>query len=262
MRLRKKTCAALATAVALTFAVGACSGDDPSEGSRDGAEATTSGGLTKDDFIERLTTAQQKARTSQVKMDMAAGGQKNVATGQFSAGQDVKDSAVALEIDAKDAGVGTIKLRLVDGVFYLNFGQMSANKFTKLPLEGAAKNPLTELVHQVSPTAQLAQFEESLTSFDEKGAATTIDGVKAQPYVLELDTSKLTGIQDLAKQAGEKLPKTLKYTIFIGPDDLPRRVTADLVALRFTLNYSKWGEPVSIKAPPASQITDKVPGSA
>lgn len=269
MSVRRSKFAAIVAAVAMTGALSACSGsgsDKPNTSDKpDSGAVTKSGELSKDNFVERLTAAQQKAGTSQVQMDIDAGGQKNQAIGQFKAGDSVKDSAVALKIDGKSSGLGTLDLRLVDGAIYMNFGEMTGGKFMKLALDGsgdAATDQLSELIDQVNPTAQLKQFESALKSFTQKGAAVTIDGVKTLPYEIVLDTSKLEGMAKAAKKAGDKVPATVTYTMFVGADDLPRRITAKVVAMNFTLDYTKWGEPVDIKAPPANEISDKSPGGA
>lgn len=268
MTVRRLRFAAIPTAIAMSIALSACSGSDSDSKAPtkpDTAAVVKSGELSKDNFVARLTAAQQTARTSQLRMDIDAGGQKNVAAGAFRAGDSAKDSAVALKIDGKASGLGTLDMRFVDGAFYMNFGEMTGDKFMKLALDGsgdAATDQLSELIDQVNPTAQLKQFEAALKSFKQAGADQTIDGVKATPFEIVLDTSKIDGMTAAAKKAGNKLPATMTYTMFVGPDDLPRRITAKVVAMTFTLDYSKWGEPVDIKAPPASEISEKSPGGA
>ena len=51
--------------------------------------------------------------------------------------------------------------------------------------------------------------------------------------------------------------------MYVGPDNLPRRIDQRSArrrgpaAARSTIDYSKWGEEVSIAKPKASEITDK-----
>ncbi len=83
--------------------------------------------------------------------------------------------------------------------------------------------------------------------------------MNAQPYVIAVDSSKLSA----AKDASKSLPKKLEYTMYIGPDNLPRRVLTELPGVAggggstMTINYTKWGEKVSITKPKASEITEK-----
>jgi hypothetical protein len=98
-----------------------------------------------------------------------------------------------------------------------------------------------------------------VSSFDQKGKTISIDGVDARPYVIVVDPSKLSS----SKKADESLPKSIEYTMYIGPDNLPRRVITQLPdpsgtgGNTMTINYSKWGEKVSIAKPKASEISDK-----
>lgn len=251
MTARFARCAAAVSAVALTFAVGACQGGD-GDSKADVAAVSMSGNLTRDTFVDRMGAAQREASTGSFTMDIVASGQANVATGQFLLGGGAKDSAVALQMEDKSSGLGVLDLRLVDAALYMNFGELTGGKFTKLPIDGsgdAATQQLVELVNQVNPAAQIKQFEAALKSFKQTGVAKTIDGVKALPYVVVLDTSKIDGAAKLAEGASQKLPKALTYTMWVGPDDLPRRVEAKVVAMDFTLNYTNWSKPVTIEAP-------------
>jgi hypothetical protein len=45
--------------------------------------------------------------------------------------------------------------------------------------------------------------------------------------------------------------------MFVGPDNLPRRMVTELAGAETTIDYSKWGEPVDIKAPPAKDVSDQ-----
>lgn len=235
----------------MSFALGACQGsDNVTKG--DVAAVSTSSELTEQTFVARITAAQREARTGTFTMDIDAGGQANVATGQFALGNSVKDSEVALLMDPKSSDLGVLDLRLVDAGLYMSFGELTGGKFTKLPLDGsgdAGTLQLIELVNQVNPTAQMKQFEAALKSFTQTGDAITIDGVKALSYVIEFDTSKIDGAAKLAQSAGQKLPKSLTYTMWVGPDDLPRRVEAKVVSMNFTVNYTNWAKPVTIEAP-------------
>lgn len=279
MNSRLTRLAAAASAVVLTFGLAACSGDDadkepgtksattgsptkgedPATGGEPADDAPgAAGGLTQNNFVDRLTAAQRKAATSRVRMNIEAQGQKSVANGQVRTGSTIKDSAVAMSIDATGAGVGVMEMRIVDGAFYLKFGDMTQGKFVLMDpkADDPLADQLTNLMEQVNPTKQVKQFGEALKSFERTGSPKTIDGVAAQAYELVLDTSKLARVPG-ASASDTKLPKTLTYTVFVGPDDLPRRISAKIVGLSFTANYTQWGKPVDIEKPTASQITDK-----
>lgn len=258
-RLKQLTAVAALVLVAGGSLV-ACS--DKSDPTADGVGKTAGGTLTKANFFEEVTQAQAKASTSHVAMSVKVAGQAVKADGDLKVGENAADTAMAMTMESGQAGLGSIEMRLVDEVFYLNFGPMTSNKFAKLDLTDES-NPIgkqyADIIGSLDPSQQFKDFEDAVSSFDQKGKAIELDGVKAQPYVIGVDTSKLPN----AEKAGESLPKTLKYTIYVGPDHLPRRMLTDLPGVAggdgtaMTIDYSKWGEKVSIAKPKASEITDK-----
>ena len=61
---------------------------------------------------------------------------------------------------------------------------------------------------------------------------------------------------------GVELPESIDVTLYIGADDLPRRMvsrvpTPDGATAKMQLDYSKWGESVTIKAPSKANIADE-----
>ncbi|AXT83954.1 hypothetical protein C6I20_01285 [Aeromicrobium sp. A1-2] len=223
------------------------------------SSANTSKDLTQASFMSVVTAAQSKARTSHVSMDVGFGGQSIKAEGDVEIGASAADTAMSMTMDMGSA-VGNMELRLVDQVFYLNFGPMTQNKFAKIDLtddSNAAGQQYGQLLDQMDPSKQLEAFNEAMTSFEKKGSPKKIDGVDAQPYELVLDTAKIASVAELPGGAADSMPKTLTYTMFLGPDNLPRRMSTEVSGSAITVDYSKWGETVEIKAPSAAEISDQ-----
>jgi hypothetical protein len=236
----------------------ACGDKDGSKA--DGVGQAAGGSLTKTNFFREVSQAQTKAGSSHVAMKVDVAGQAIKADGDIRLGESEADTTMAMTMQSGQAGLGSLEMRLVDRVFYLNFGPMTSNKFAKVDLTDKS-NPIgkqyAEIVGSLDPSQQFKDLEGAVTGFDQKGKAVTLDGVKAQPYEIIVDTSKIPA----AKKADGKLPKTLKYTMYVGPDHLPRRVLSQLPGISggttMSIDYSKWGEKVSISKPKASEITDK-----
>lgn len=224
------------------------------------ATAVTGTQLTSANFISEITAAQSKAETSHIDMSIGASGQKISAVGDIEVGSSAVGTKAAIKLDMGSTGMGSLEMRLIDKAFYLNLGPMSQNKFAKIDLTDTS-NPISaeygKILDQLDPSNQLEQFKAAMSSIKKKGDTIKLDGVKAQPYEIILDTSKLSGISALGQ--GATIPKEVTATMFVGPDNLPRRLTTDVAGSSVTMNYSKWGEAVDIKAPPADQITDKNP---
>ena len=154
----------------------------------------------------------------------------------------------------------TMDMRLVDATLYMNMGQMTQDKFVKIDLTDES-NPLgrqfSQLTDQMDPAKQLAQLEEAVTKFEKKGEPQKIDGVATQSYAVTVDTSKLKALADLPSSATSQLPKTIDYTMYVGSDNLLRRMEFDLAGSKAQIDYSKWGEPVEIEAPAPNEISDQ-----
>jgi hypothetical protein len=261
MRERLKQLTAV-TVLALVAGVSLVACSDENEPGTDAGGESSGDTLTQANFFDRMTAAQKKAGTTHVAMAVKVAGQSLKADGDMSIGENAGDTAMEMKMDSGQSGLGSLEMRLVDQVFYLNFGPMTSNKFAQIDL-GDESNPIgkqyADIVGNIDPSQNLKQYEEAVTGFDQKGKAIELDGVQAQPYVIRVDPSKIPE----AKNAGESLPKSLDYTMYIGPDDLPRRVVTELPAVAggggstMTVNYTKWGEEVSITKPEPSEITKK-----
>jgi len=257
----KKWAATAAIVLSAAVTLSAC-GDDEEPASGSGSASAEVGDaadeLTAETFMTAVSGAQAKAGSSHVDMTVDAAGQKITAKGDVVIGDDPADTAMTMTMDAGAAagGLGSLEMRLVDGTFYMNLGPLTQDKFAKVDLDDPS-NPLGaqygQLVDQLDPSRQIEQFNDALKSFDQKGEPLEIDGVEATPYVLTLDTTKIPGTEDGAT-AG--MPETIEYTMYIGPDNLPRRISSDIAGSAFTMDYSKWGEDIKVEAPSDDEITD------
>ncbi|MEO6470383.1 MAG: hypothetical protein ABIR57_01040 [Aeromicrobium sp.] len=214
--------------------------------------------LTPKNFVSSITAAQQKARSSHVEMTISASGQKFGASGDTEIGATAEDTTVKMLMDLGSSGMGKLEMRLIGSTFYINLGPMSQNKFAKIDLKDSS-NPMVgqygKFLDQLDPSKQIASFKAAMTDLNKKGAPITIDGVKAQPYEMTLDTSKIADTGGTGASSGVDIPKEVTYTMWVGPDNLPRRLVSELAGSDITVNYSKWGQPVDVKAPSKNEIT-------
>ena len=256
MRARPKIWTAVTALVLVAGgSLAACSG-----GAGDAEVGET---LTQTGFFDDVTQAQLDAGTSHLTLRVGAAGQQVKAEGDVEVGATPADTAMAMTVDTGQPAMGALEMRIVDRVFYVNIGPLTQNKFATIDLadpDNLFSKQFAGIVGSLDPAQQLKQFKGAVTSFEQKGKVAELDGVQAKPYVIEVDATKIAGSEDVQ---GADVPKTLTYTLYVGPDDLPRRLITKLPAAdgafggSMTIDYSKWGEDVSIAKPEPSEITDQ-----
>lgn len=276
MNPRLTKLAAIASTVVLALGVTACgSGDDQAQDAAPkkaaAASATPSSPATTspaDDapvdatqaaFFQSITDAQVEARSSHVEMTIDGAGTAITAQGDVAVGRTPADTVMSMTMDTGATGMGTVSMILVDKVLYVNAGGLTGDKYGAIDLDSSSSmiaQQFGSITEQLDPSQQLEQFQKALTSLEKKGKPETIDGVEAQPYELTIDPSKMV---DLGA-GGAAVPKTLTYTLYIGPDDLLRRITASVAGSTVRADYSRWGEKVDVEAPPADQISQDALG--
>lgn len=250
--------------LALTSACGGSGDGDAAPAASDGpssaaaatepAAAPTGGELTQDNFVERLSAAQLEAGSAHLEMTTSTGAQEVSMSGDVQIAEKVADAASQLTMDL---GAMTMDLRLVEGIMYLKMGEMTGGKYARIDLTDP-DSPLAQqygsMADQADPAAQLRTFRSALTEFDHQGDGGRIDGVETTKVVLTLDTARV--LKEQGQQLPGSVPQELRYTLFIGPDDLMRQMTMDLAGTESTITWSRWGEPVEVEAPAKDEIGD------
>ncbi len=258
MTLRRK--AALVAVVSMFVAAGCGSSSDlVGAGAAVGSAANSgAGALSKDSFAGAVTQAQQRAQTAHVTATITAAGQPARLRGDIKLGARTSDYAAELTLSAPAFG-GNIRLVVVHNVLYLNLGQPTGGKFARVRL-GNANTPVGSMMSQllglVDPARSLRAMTAGMVSLTTVGTE-QVDGVTTTHYRIEVDTRKVLaahGLGELPGVSAAQLPATLRYDVWIGNDQLLRRVTFALgPMLSMVIDLSAWGQPVTISAPPPGQ---------
>lgn len=259
MTILRKTSSFVVAALLVGFFLSACGDKESAGGEGVSAPAKAdSKTLTEANFAQVLASSQSKAKSAHVDMTVGMGGQSVKAQGDVAIGSGPADSAMTMTMDMGSSM--SFDMRMVEQVLYMNMGQMSGGKYVKIDLTDKS-NPVTkqlgQVMDQMDPARQMADLQKAVTSLEKKGAAKTIDGVKARPYVVTVDTSKIQSLKELPQSSAGAIPDTIVYTMYVGPDDLLRRMSFEIAGSELTIDYSKWGEPVDIKAPSADEVSDE-----
>lgn len=263
MNSRLHHLAAAASAAVLVLGVSACSGDDDKKADPD-KSATPSASPDKPAkpasaeqiaLLKGIADAHAKARSAHVVMTLGAAAQEIKATGDLKFGKQPDNTAMSVDVEMAANKDYSLSMILLDRALFLNLGQVTGNKYGEVDLDDKKDDTVavqfTPLAQQLDPKQQFTRFANALSSVEKKGEPQEIDGVETQPYEIVLDTKKIPGMEDQPKDA----PKTVTYTLFIGPDQLVRRVTTGAKESKVQADYSQWDEPVKIKAPKSSQVS-------
>ncbi|GAA1735452.1 hypothetical protein [Aeromicrobium alkaliterrae] len=255
-RLRSRAAVSAVAALAV-LALAACSGGgDDSADPSPSSSATTSDepagdDLTQEEFVSTVTAAMVESGSVHVVLNLGAGGAAG--EGDIAVGQTPQDSAISMTVNGNE-------VLLVDGSYYVNLAQASGGMYLEVDPDGTGQFASTfgPVLEQAAPVSQLRLFESALVGFAVGEGTQEVDGVTTTPYVLTVDPAKVLSAAQVALVEGA-LPPTMDVTLYLGPDDLPRRVVSTIAGADLTIEYSAWGEPVDIEAPPADLVTDGAP---
>lgn len=283
--MRKSLIAAGTLAFALTL--GAC------------GEETTSGQATPGEtftdpvsLVSAATASANEKKSAHFTMDMNMGMASSTGEGQgFFDGENTK-MAMTMSMDMSAMGQGNmdIEMRLLDNSMYMKMPNMpgmdSSKPWIKMDLDqasGASGMDMSKMMEQNDPTKALEMLKDSgdITSTQES----EVNGVPATKYTIDVDVEKLmsqygNGMDQMLDTQNMQL-NTLPVEVWISDEQLPLRFTMKMGELmnkamessgqpmpegmnfdnaHVTMTYSDWGEPVTIEAPPASEVTSGGPG--
>jgi LppX_LprAFG lipoprotein len=270
--------AALTATPVLLVALTACGGDDSEQATDEPAGASSSSSdepaadddaadesdsepaegeeVDKDEFIADFQEGVEQAGTAHMTMSTGASGTTLDAEGEVD--YSTTPPSMAMTMTSGAMGDQPIDIRLVDGVFYMNMGQMSQDKFYKFDLDdkNGPMGDMSSLTESMDPVKSFEQFTAGLDSVVYVGEE-DVDGEDLDHYLLSLDTSKIESMQG---EAGAGLPKELEYDLWLDDDNRMRQVQIDVAQAQVDMKIFDWDEPVDIEAPDASEVTE-LPGS-
>ncbi len=251
----------IAPVTVLTLSLSACgteTADDPYRA------PDSVGELAPADFGSTIAAAQAKAQSAHLEGTVTSDSGRVRISGNFSTGKTADDLVLDLTIRVGPGKVMT--MRFLDRVFYLKASQAAltgkANRpWVEIDLDDPT-NPFGSLLDQMFSNLDpdhLAKFYASV-QLNNLGID-DIDGIETRHYVVRVKTAKVIKLMNLGKIPGAgaaaikaELPKTLTSQIWVDADDRPVKTRSEVAGTTTELEYSAWGKPVQVKAPPASQI--------
>jgi hypothetical protein len=268
----KRSLAAVAAAAALAL-TGCGSGTDTARSttaSQTSTKTTPTETATSGESVDFAAVAAESAAAVKAKksahMTMTMGSE-----GTIDADVDYASTPQSMKMSMKLSDQ-TMELVYVDRIMYMGgdmFAQLSnGKKWIKIDPKGT--DPMSK---QMGP--MLSQIEtsmanpvEALAALKDVKATVKSSDASSTTYTVTLTKAQLT---EMAKKQGApgvssgdlgSLPATITYYYTIGADKLPLKMTMNLSGQSMDMVFSKWGEPVSISAPPASEVgTFSLPSS-
>ena len=229
--------------------------------SEESSEAESGDEVDKAAFIDDLKAGLEASTTAQMTMHMDMGGQAVHADGEVDYSTTPPQMAMTMETPA--AAGQSIEMRMVDGIIYMNMGQMTNNKFVSFDLSDADSLPpgMDQLTSNLDPLgAAMDGFEKGVESVVFVGDE-EVDGDDLGHYEVKVDASKLEQFKQFPVDRQEQMPKEVVYDMWLDDQNRMRKLATTMEveanAVTVEVALSEWGEPVDIAAPPASEIVEQ-----
>lgn len=262
-----KSLVAVLSAVLLLLVAG-CSGSDGDDtSSTDSTGNATSDSAASDepsdraeDLLLRVFEAMENAGT--MSMDLSVSDSSGSDAGSFTASgsQTTGSDIETMQLDMTMSMLGMdMRMIIVDGSMYMNMGILGQDQWMEITPDDP-NDPMSqqfdEMLESLDGASNIAELQNAVVSIEEAGEAIELDGVPAQPYEIVVRTSDLSQYEE-ADAGPLELPETLAYTLYVGPDDLPRRLVMDVLGTQMTQDMYGFGESLDIQAPSADEIVDQ-----
>jgi len=261
------TTATLITAAALAACSTASTGAKPSSSSDPGKTAAMAVQLTSAQLAVNLqsTSTVTSAHITMVsklgnKTVLTAEGDEKAAGGKLS----------AMRLN-EQIGSSNVTILLVDGALYVKLPG-TLNKSGK-PWEKATAGSSNPVLKQLASTLSSIQQSASLDQYRSMAQAASslktigteqVNGAAATHYSLTVDVSKIHGAAftpaakaALAQARITKIPVDVWVDSHNRPVKMSEKFTVKGQIVSFTATISRYNQPVTITAPPASQVSTK-----
>ncbi|HET7661630.1 MAG TPA: LppX_LprAFG lipoprotein [Oryzihumus sp.] len=244
------------------LAVAGCSGGSTASGTSSTTAAPKPGEVVQASaFTPRLQSAMKSVKTVHMTMSVNAGG----TTGLTGEGDVTNEGGVAEHLKMNVASQ-SMELILKSSAFYLKSALLPVGDKWIVAREGGTDAfskqlaPLFEQIKQMQPQQQVANYAVA----DQKVVGQdTVDGVSTTHYTSSPSAAQITKALSLNPQLASSITsadlKDIKVDLWIDARGLPHKMVNTMTLkgkpVTTTVLLSRFGEPVTITAPPAAQTT-------
>lgn len=204
--------------------------------------------LTPADFADIVDAAFERATTARVDVVSDLQDMRSETTGVVDFTGDSPLMQIQMTGGPLPDGT-TADIRLLEDGMYMDSG-FSGGKFVKVPAEQIAATGVD--LSNIDPSTTARRFAEHASEVTYRGVE-QVDGVALHRYTLQLDSSALKA----GGGAKGAAPKRINQDMWFDDEGLIRRMSTDMGGIGTTVaTYSQWGKPVTIVAPPASDVME------
>lgn len=227
-------------------------GSAPSSAPSSAATAPSAGATLDAAAVKRLFGTAMGAATT-VHLTMSVTGSMEMSG---SGDMDMKARPMKADLTLRSPALGghDARLLMVDDAMFLKVAQLG-DKYVKIPLTGAS-SPLAQLgLDSLDPTKMFDRFGSAITSGVYVGKD-TVAGQPADHYRLSVDAKAVaSALPSLAPEASA-VPATETVDLWVDGQGRYERMRMDVGPETVSETFSHWGEPVTVKAPPARDVRD------
>lgn len=182
----------------------------------------------------------------------------------FRFGETLKETAMSMSMSLMGTSMDMI---MVDGWFYMDMSEATGGEvaYVGTAIEDLAGDPSVGgtlgMAESMDYVAQAELIADAVTAFEHTGVE-AVDGQELQSYTVTIDPAALpagAGPAGVDASSADVISE-MEAVYRVDADGLlysgETRLVAEGEELIMTMQYSDWGEPVDITAPPADQVTD------
>lgn len=213
------------------------------------------------ELSEAVATSSGKAESARVSFVGGLNGPTEVrGTGAFT----FAGGRTAMTMTLLSPTDEAVEMRLVDEVLYVRGAEEAepGKPWGRLDLAGGS--PMASAFGSAAVTMENADPRRSLREVAGIGELSAtgpaqVDGAQVTRYAIDVDLAAFAELRGAsAEEVAELSSGTLTYAVFLDSDDLPRRISIELPTptANYAIDYTGWGEPVTVEAPPAAQVAE------
>ena len=205
--------------------------------------------LTRDNLVPTMLAAMSAKKTAHMTMELGS---------SIGAEADVRYAGARTDMKmSMEMGPTKVVVVIVDGVIYIQQG--AGTKYQKIDRNGGGMGSLLGQMSNLGPEASISAMRGAVRQVRYDGPD-TVDGTPVSKYHVTIDAGSVAGALGMGGMGmggtggTGTMPSTVSYDLYVDADHLMRRLDMTVGEQHLRMTVSRWGEPVDIAAPPASEV--------